>query len=194
MANNLYPNAYYNTQQRQPGQMAAYMLGMAPMPPPQPEEVAVALANHMLDHPDANLDPQFRVHNVQGRQTGEYSSQVLRRILITSHLEKILVRMPVNDKVTRDIKFPVDIEHGDFISRICAVMNLNVATAQLGWKSNDDPKRNAARQLTTQDDLREAFRSLLKTRNNPRRQKDVVMLIVHLVCLLFHSIASLVLI
>ena len=39
--------------------MAAYMLGMAPMPPPQPNEVAVALANHVLDHPDANLNPEF---------------------------------------------------------------------------------------------------------------------------------------
>lgn len=61
MDNNHYPNAYYNfnAQQRQPGQMAAYLLGMGPMPPPQPEEVAVALANHALDYPDANLNPQF---------------------------------------------------------------------------------------------------------------------------------------
>ena len=43
------------------GQMAAYMLGMALMPPPQPNEVAVALANHVLDHPDANLNPEFGV-------------------------------------------------------------------------------------------------------------------------------------
>jgi len=69
MANNLYPNAYYNAQHQQPGQMAAYLLGMAPMPPPQPEEVAVALANHMLDHPDDNLNPHL--HNAQGHQTGE---------------------------------------------------------------------------------------------------------------------------
>jgi hypothetical protein len=63
MANNLYPNTnYYNAQQRQPGQMAAYLLGMAPMPP-RPKEVAVALANHALDHPDAHLNAQF--------QTGE---------------------------------------------------------------------------------------------------------------------------
>ena len=76
--------------------------------------------------------------------------------------------MSVNDKVTRDIEFPIDIEHRDFISRVCAVMNLNVATAQLGWKLNDDAKCNPAQQLTTQEDLQEAFRSLLKTKNNPR--------------------------
>ena len=48
--------------------------------------------------------------------------------------------MSVNDKVIRDIKFPIDIEHEDFINHVCTAMNLNVTTAQLGWKSNDDPK------------------------------------------------------
>ena len=58
MHNNNYQNTYYNNQRRQPGQMAAFLLGMGPLPPPQPQDVAVALANHMLDHPD-NIDPQL---------------------------------------------------------------------------------------------------------------------------------------
>ena len=66
------------------GQMAAYMLGMAPMPPPQPNEVAVALANHVLDHPDANLNPEFHqtgnvryITNTQRRpvERGSYAWQ-----------------------------------------------------------------------------------------------------------------------
>lgn len=55
-------NAYYNNQRRQPGQMAAFLLGMGPPPPPQPQDLAVAIANHMLDHPDNNIDPQLHRH------------------------------------------------------------------------------------------------------------------------------------
>ena len=54
---NVFPSTYPHNQ-RQPGKMAAFLdlLGMGPMPPPRPEEVAVAVANHvhMLDHPDEN--------------------------------------------------------------------------------------------------------------------------------------------
>lgn len=35
------------------GQTAAYLLGIRPMPPPQRQNVAVAVANHFLDHQDA---------------------------------------------------------------------------------------------------------------------------------------------
>jgi hypothetical protein len=51
-------NTYHNNQRRQPGQMAAFLLGMGPPPPPQPQDFAVAIANHMLDHQD-NIDPQL---------------------------------------------------------------------------------------------------------------------------------------
>ena len=73
MANNIYRNPNYNfppTQPRNPGGMAAYLLGMAPMPPPRPQDIAVAMANRMLDNPDAgarennnedeNIDPRLR--------------------------------------------------------------------------------------------------------------------------------------
>ena len=38
---------------RAPGEAAAYLLGMGPTPPPQPQDVAAAMANHLLDNPDA---------------------------------------------------------------------------------------------------------------------------------------------
>ena len=38
---------------RAPGQAAAYLLRMGPTPPPQPQDVAAAMANHLLDNPDA---------------------------------------------------------------------------------------------------------------------------------------------
>ena len=156
--------------------MAAFLLGMGPPPPPQPQDVAVAIANHMLDHPDANIDPQLRMH-----ETGVSYICFQGLIPLMALTEHVVIRIPVNDKSTKDIDIPVDIPHEDFISRVCAVMNLDVTTAELGWKSNDDAKRDPARQLATKNDLRDAFRMLVKTKNNTRRKKEVVMQIVHLV-------------
>ena len=70
MANNIYHNPNYNfPQPRNGGGMAAYLLGMGPMPPPRPQDVAVAMANHLLDHSapglhdndndEENIDPQL---------------------------------------------------------------------------------------------------------------------------------------
>ena len=63
MSNSFYPNPTYYRERRQPrrqpGQMAAYLLGMGPMPPPTQEEIAVATANYLLDNPNpgpANLN------------------------------------------------------------------------------------------------------------------------------------------
>lgn len=94
---------------------------------------------------------------------------------------RVLTRIPINNKATRDIEIDVDITLEDFVSRMCANMGLDRTTAQIGWKSNDDAKRAPARQLATEDDLKSCFRDLLKLKNNTRRTKEVVMHIVHLV-------------
>jgi hypothetical protein len=72
MSNHFFPNPTYYRERRQPGQMAAYLLGMGPMPPPTQQELAVATANHMLDNVlapgpanfhdnngEQNIDPQL---------------------------------------------------------------------------------------------------------------------------------------
>jgi len=161
MDHNVLQNAYYNNQCRQPGQLAAYLLGMGPPPPPQPEDFTVAIANHMLDHPDDNIDPQLHRH-----ETGASYICFLCLITLTTSTEHVVVCIPVNDKSTKDIDIPVDIPREDFISRVCTVMNLDVATAELGWKSNDDAKHDPACQLATEDNLRDAFHVLVKTKNN----------------------------
>ncbi len=90
--------------------------------------------------------------------------------------------MPINDKATRDIEInTTGLTLQDFLSRVCANMGLDETTAPIGWKSNDDPKRAPARQLGTEDDLKSAFRDLIKMKNNSRRTKEVVMYIIHLV-------------
>ncbi|EDR07198.1 uncharacterized protein LACBIDRAFT_328214 [Laccaria bicolor S238N-H82] len=133
---------------------------MGPPPPPQPQEIAVAITNHLLDHQD-NIDPQLLMHEI-------------------GLTDRVVVRIPVNDKFTKDIDIPVDIPYNDFVSRVCASMNLNPATAELGWKSIDDAKRDPARQLTTENDLQDAFHVLVKAKKNTRREKEVAMQMVHL--------------
>ena len=102
-------------------------------------------------------------------------------MMLIGFTDRVVVRMPVNDKSTKDIDIPVDIPYDDFISCVCAAMNLKVATAKLGWKFIDDAKHDPARQLTTENDLQDAFRVLVKAKNNTRRKKEVVMQMVHLV-------------
>ena len=83
----------------------------------------------------------------------------------------------------RDIKFPTDVSYRDFLERICAAMDLNPNTAQLGWKSNNEPKRASAHQLSTQPKMRDAFQKLVSVMGNPRRYKEAVMEVIPLVSL-----------
>ena len=56
----------HNTRPRY--ETAAYLHGVGPMPRPRPQDIAVAVTNHLLDNPlvpnlafaDENIDPQLR--------------------------------------------------------------------------------------------------------------------------------------
>ena len=85
------------------------------------------------------------------------------------------------DKVFHDIDFPFDIAREDFFSRVFANMSLDRATAQLGWKTNDEPKRGPAHRLATNEDVDAALREIAKMKT-PRRRKEAVLDIIHLVC------------
>jgi hypothetical protein len=68
MDHNYYAN-YNRRVQPQAGRMAAFLLGVGPMPPPRPEDVAVAVANRMIDSLDGqghqfddnNIDPRLQL-------------------------------------------------------------------------------------------------------------------------------------
>jgi hypothetical protein len=49
MSNHFDPNTY-NREHRQHGQLAAFLLGIRPMPPPTQQELSVAMANHLFDN------------------------------------------------------------------------------------------------------------------------------------------------
>jgi hypothetical protein len=82
------PNPTYYQQRRQPGQIAAFLLGAGPMLPPTQQENAVAMANRALDNPtpgpvdtynDENIDPQLRTqHTPQGNQPQSKSYDIVQ--------------------------------------------------------------------------------------------------------------------
>ena len=96
-------------------------------------------------------------------------------------VHNITVRVPINDKVNRDIVFPSDIPRNDFRDRIMAAMNLDPTTAQLGWKTNDEGKHSLAHQLITDADIDNAFKTITDIQKNPRRKKEIFMEVTHLV-------------
>ena len=63
-------------------------------------------------------------------------------------------------------------------------MALDSATAELGWKANDEPEGGPVHRLATNDtaDLDGAFRTLLRKQNQSRRRQEAFMEIIHLVC------------
>lgn len=93
----------------------------------------------------------------------------------------VTVRIPVNDKLCRDISFSTTVPLGDFRDRVCAAMDLDPKETQIAWKSSDEPRRSRAHQLSTQAELNSAFQTLISLRYNPRRYREVVMEIVPLV-------------
>ena len=182
-------NLIQTTQPRRRGGMVGYLLGMGPMPAPRPEEIAVGRAIYGLDHPELheldnndndNIDPQLQRQGMQdnGNVLSPHHRIHLDLFALDAH---VTVRIPVNNKLARDIRFPSAIPHVDFMDRICAAMDLDPNTAQLGWKSNDEPKRSRAHQLSTQADMNDAFQKLIKMKDNPRRYKEVIMEIIPLV-------------
>jgi hypothetical protein len=79
------------------------------------------------------------------------------------------------------IYFELNILPANFLSRICANFDVMPDSAKLGWKSNDDAKRDPYHHLKTADDAANAFRILGGHLKNPRRTRPVYMEIANLV-------------
>lgn len=96
----------------------------------------------------------------------------------------VTVRLPLNNNVSCDTDFPVNITRGEFFEYIFSNMALDAATAELGWRSYDESKYGPVHRLATDnsDDLRGAFRTLLRKQNQSRRRQEAFMEIIHLVC------------
>ncbi|KAJ6560058.1 hypothetical protein B0H19DRAFT_1069762 [Mycena capillaripes] len=73
-----------------------------------------------------------------------------------------------------------DILPADFLSRICANMELSVRDAQLGWKSSDDLKKAKPYPLESEDDVKAAFDHFRPILLSTRRVKKIWMDIINL--------------
>lgn len=163
----------------------------------------IALVNHTPDgdqlqeqeqessSEDESTDPQYyaqpqpQVVMAPGPGTPIFSPNKTE-LICRQPVGYVTIRIPLENKVFCDIDFPTDIPCEDFFDYVFANMALDSATAELGWKANDEPERGPVHRLATNDpaDLDHAFQklSLKKKRSS---QREVFMEIIHLVCFAF---------
>lgn len=108
--------------------------------------------------------------------------------LSTAHILDIHVPGPMKDNnkdqvAVISIQVNIDqIDPQDFISRVCANMEVVQDKVKLGWKTCDAPKREPANRLETDEDVRKAFMAFIPMLESNRRTKPVYMMIINLVC------------
>ena len=79
------------------------------------------------------------------------------------------------------IYFELDTPPANLLSRVCANLDVMLDAAKLGWKANDNTKRDPNHHLKTADDAANAFRILGGHLKNPQRTRPVYMEVVNLV-------------
>ncbi|KAJ7687052.1 hypothetical protein B0H17DRAFT_1125737 [Mycena rosella] len=200
----------FNAGQPPPGRYAtaSYLLGMGPLPPPTNRELAVAYTQAGLDS-GMFAQPQFEedygAHNTDDENThaqppasGEpqidptllaLSSQGTANNLVVGINQRVPnIAVEVIDYAAKDktkhmkieVVIPADIPADDFFSRIHARMNVDPATAILGWKESQERRRDPHRRLETAEDLGGAFKQLIALQKSSRRKKPVIMEIANL--------------
>jgi hypothetical protein len=84
-----------------------------------------------------------------------------------------------------ELHLPVDISFEDFFSRVCARMDLDPLTAELGYKFHTDRRRDAYHQLANEAQLRTAMTHGVGLMQRVRTRR-VTLEIENLVCLLMY--------
>lgn len=197
----------------QEGPIAPYLLGLAPMPPLRGQDIAVAHLNRALNsgafaHPGSTHQaPPTQYVSLQDLQPGQtvptnrahqennckciflkqerYSTNVDESSASESRRLEVRILCTGDQPTKVTIYFELDIPPADFLSRVCANLDVTLDSAKLGWKSNDDTKRDPYHRLKTADDVTNAFRVLGGHLKNPRRTGPVYMEIANLVSCFF---------
>ncbi|KAJ6573275.1 hypothetical protein B0H10DRAFT_2237186 [Mycena sp. CBHHK59/15] len=80
--------------------------------------------------------------------------------------------------VTTNLVLPSDIPPGDFFSRVQATMNVDPATAVLGWKESAERRKDPYHRLSSAEDLAEAIKpphgAYLSQLSHPNTAQGVV--------------------
>ncbi|KAJ6524816.1 hypothetical protein B0H19DRAFT_910175, partial [Mycena capillaripes] len=127
---------------------------MGPMPPPTNQELAVAHMQHSLNQLEVLVPAPAEPESATTQAT---------------------IAPPIR------LGFSInDIPPGDFLSRICANMDLIPANTQIGWKSSTDLKRALPHPLRTDEDVQAAFDHFRPILSSTRRTKKVWMEIINL--------------
>ncbi|KAJ8461839.1 hypothetical protein ONZ45_g18153 [Pleurotus djamor] len=175
------PPAYFQ-------QLAQFMLGMQQNVPIRPQDMAVAQVNHALNGRHGAIMPPapemaVGVNVVVPRQAQPVAQAPQQEQVVSRKLD---VHIPCpgarkGESVLRIVTFDIDdTEPGDFLSRVCANMDIKVEGAKLGWKSCDDKKGALFRQLETKDDVTRAFTDLGRMLDSKRRERPVYMVVENL--------------
>ncbi|KAJ6524827.1 hypothetical protein B0H19DRAFT_1085201 [Mycena capillaripes] len=189
-----YPDAASNT---------TYLLGVGPYPAPTNQQLAVrqmqaALDSGMFDHQrrfeeerEEDSDEEDPLH-ARGHQLYlppppmfSQTSTPLPQVSRQPAAPLLTVNVPVygataNKTVMTTIVLPYNILPLDFFSRIHAQMNVDPATAVLGWKESAERKKDPYHRLSSTEDLTDALNQLSALQNSTRRKKPVIMEVVNL--------------
>ncbi|KAK7041107.1 hypothetical protein R3P38DRAFT_3453254 [Favolaschia claudopus] len=169
------------------GAQTAYLLGTGPIPHPTPQHQAVAQMQTALDsgmfahlppsgpqgQANATIDPALLGMSVQANDAG------LPGIRDAAAVRNITVDVPVygtteNNKkkkaapVLTRIIVPADLPPADFLSRMHAQMNVDPETAMLGWKEAQERRGDPYHRLSSEQDVKDAFRDLIKLQESTR--------------------------
>ncbi|KAE9395206.1 hypothetical protein BT96DRAFT_997812 [Gymnopus androsaceus JB14] len=155
------------------------------MPPPTNQQCAVAGMQYALDHNFAN--PGF--HHMQPHpqppialQYQAHPAPAVPKCLAVTHVVNVRVPGPTHDGAPALILMDINIDTidpQDFLTQVCACMEVEVDKVKLGWKAFNAQLRDAPNWLETVDDVQKAFQEFQAILDNKRRTKQVHMIIVN---------------
>ncbi|KAJ7066072.1 hypothetical protein C8F01DRAFT_1122102 [Mycena amicta] len=169
---------YQQHAQQLPYHTAQYLLGMTnEMPPPMPQDLAMAQHRRMFD--SGIFDGSHAQPSHDGSAQGSASASRAATRQRETTFDTIVPTAGVNGGAPVNITLALNrtIEPDDFLARIRANM-LAHQDIPLGWKTTRDTKRDPGRRLLTNDDAKQAIKSILELVDSTRRTNPVALVIV----------------
>ncbi|KDQ56164.1 hypothetical protein JAAARDRAFT_48481 [Jaapia argillacea MUCL 33604] len=179
--------------QYQPGQLRAFLLGMGLMPPPRPQDIAVAhfyAAQMDQQHQfglDPNIDPRLQFVSppapVPNRREGQAANRMVPTLqgVAKGAIYQVLKESVEcgrckqrNSVTTHIVLFKTDLSPEDFLSRLCAHMDIPRARACLGYKLPGEPKRDPWHTLNTDADVGRAIGDVVEKQCQAIKNKVVL--------------------
>ncbi|KAJ3875285.1 hypothetical protein F5051DRAFT_334075 [Lentinula edodes] len=157
----MYPH-YEHSNGPPPPNITQYLLGVGPLPPPTPQQQAVAQMNQVLD---------------SGAFDGTQSHPAQQSLQRHSNIQRL--GGPKSKRVYVTIRInAATIEPQDFLARVHANMELkSEEDIELGWRVSDAPLNKGFRRLKTNADVHGAFDEILNRNKDSRRVTPLSMVI-----------------